>query len=540
MKIDLFNIDDFVRINKCPQISNPIFFNFDKTPTSDGLMSYELFGVSDDKRKNIFGYIDLKGNYIHPLIFNMMNKRMGSLRDLLAGNKYAIIMDKKITFVPEDYEGAETGLDFVYDNFEKINWLDEIEEEELDSIDKKTRLKFLRNIKKEEFFVTKWLVIPPFYRGESSENRNLGEDINKYYQELIMRTNSMSAGFGISMFGNETKYKIQNILIELFAESTRPIKGKGSLLRKHLLGKTIDYTSSNVITSPPISNSSSVENMPVKFGYGAFPIATVISLFHPFFVTYLSEFLSKVVKDFALYSLQSKIKKFDLNQFNSDKAEKLIKEFIKSDEEKFKPYMVEFTGNDDKKYEVTIEVTEYRSKSDLNAKKGIKRKMTLADIFYLIANQVIQDKHVYVTRYPAINFQNIYPSKIKLLTTNKTRDDYYLELEGKSFNDIFNAGKPYTDYPYIKFEDDPAKSPSTHYKFLNVFMPGNVYLKALGGDYDGDMLYMRGVFTKEANAEAEKLIYAKSNILTVNGSSSRGISKIGKDAVMALYELTKG
>jgi hypothetical protein len=51
---------------------------------------------------------------------------------------------------------------------------------------------------------------------------------------------------------------------------------------------------------------------------------------------------------------------------------------------------------------------------------------------------------------------------------------------------------------------------------------------------------MRGVFTKEANAEAEKLIYAKSNILTVNGSSSRGISKIGKDAVMALYELTKG
>jgi hypothetical protein len=74
---------------------------------------------------------------------------------------------------------------------------------------------------------------------------------------------------------------------------------------------------------------------------------------------------------------------------------------------------------------------------------------------------------------------------------------------------------------------------------MNVFIPGNIYLKAMGGDYDGDMLYMRGVFTKEANAEADKLIYSKSNMLTANGSSSRGLVKIGKDAVMAAYELTK-
>ena len=162
MKIDIFNIDEFVKVNKCPQIKNPVFFNFDKTPSADGLFSYELFGISDIKRKNIFGYIDLKGYYIHPLIFNMMNKRMGSMKDLIAGKKFAIIQDKKIVIVPEDYDGAETGIDFLYKNFERINWIDEVEEAEIDSIDKQTRLKFLKSVKKEEFFVSKWLVIPPY------------------------------------------------------------------------------------------------------------------------------------------------------------------------------------------------------------------------------------------------------------------------------------------------------------------------------------------------------------------------------------------
>ena len=50
---------------------------------------------------------------------------------------------------------------------------------------------------------------------------------------------------------------------------------------------------------------------------------------------------------------------------------------------------------------------------------------------------------------------------------------------------------------------------------------------------------MRAVFTQEANDEAEKLIYAKTNMLNATGAVSRGLSKIGKDCVMGLYEMTK-
>ena len=53
------------------------------------------------------------------------------------------------------------------------------------------------------------------------------------------------------------------------------------------------------------------------------------------------------------------------------------------------------------------------------------------------------------------------------------------------------------------------------------------------------MLYMRALFTQEANDEAERLIWAKTNMLNPDGSTSRGLSKIDKECTMGLYELTK-
>ena len=38
MQLDIFNIDDFVKANKCPQVTNPIFFNFDGVPSVDSVM----------------------------------------------------------------------------------------------------------------------------------------------------------------------------------------------------------------------------------------------------------------------------------------------------------------------------------------------------------------------------------------------------------------------------------------------------------------------------------------------------------------------
>lgn len=208
MKLDIFNIDDFIEANHCKEVTNPVYFSFDGNYTPDGIFSYDIFGYSDEDRKNIFGYIDLRGHYIHPLIYLTMNSKMGSLGKVLNGEKYAVIADKKIKIVPDDFDGAETGIDFIYDHFNEINWIDALEENDIDSVDKKTRLKFLKSLKKDEFFVSKWLVLPPFYRAESSTNRSMGDNINKLYKELISKCKGMKLGFSFDIFSAETKLRI--------------------------------------------------------------------------------------------------------------------------------------------------------------------------------------------------------------------------------------------------------------------------------------------------------------------------------------------
>jgi hypothetical protein len=60
------------------------------------------------------------------------------------------------------------------------------------------------------------------------------------------------------------------------------------------------------------------------------------------------------------------------------------------------------------------------------ADRGFVHEMTLTDLLYIVAVEVLekQNMHVYVTRYPVDNYQNIYPSKIKIKTTSRTRDIY--------------------------------------------------------------------------------------------------------------------
>ena len=64
----------------------------------------------------------------------------------------------------------------------------------------------------------------------------------------------------------------------------------------------------------------------------------------------------------------------------------------------------------------------------------------------------------------------------------------------------------------------------------------NVYLAAIGGDYDGDQVTVKSVFSQEANIEAEKKLLAASNILSVNGNNIR---KTTNEAVQTLYMMTR-
>ena len=298
MKLDMFDVDKFVELNHCRQVTSPVLFGANKMPNPEGLLSYEIFGYSEDERKNRFGYIDLKDHYIHPIVYAMLSARMGSIKYILSGAKKCIISDGKITIVPDDTPGAGNGLQFIYDNFDKINWINELEENEIASIDRKTRLKFLKTLKKEEFFITKWLVLPAHYREEAADATTMGDVINQLYKNLISATHSMKSGFTFDIFGNTTKMRVQELLLQIYQTTMTPVSGKSidiktgevkgvsknSILLRNVLGKTIDHGANTVIVAPLISDAATIHDIPVPFGSSLLPLPTCIALFNPFFI----------------------------------------------------------------------------------------------------------------------------------------------------------------------------------------------------------------------------------------------------------------
>ena len=45
LKLDILDVDKFIKINDCKAITNPIFYSRDNIPTDDGLLSNKIFGI---------------------------------------------------------------------------------------------------------------------------------------------------------------------------------------------------------------------------------------------------------------------------------------------------------------------------------------------------------------------------------------------------------------------------------------------------------------------------------------------------------------
>jgi len=56
------------------------------------------------------------------------------------------------------------------------------------------------------------------------------------------------------------------------------------------------------------------------------------------------------------------------------------------------------------------------------------------------------------------------------------------------------------------------------------------------GDYDGDTVSLRAVFTQEANMEADRYIKSKAHVLDQSGSNAR---TLGNEAIQALFGFTR-
>ena len=72
--------------------------------------------------------------------------------------------------------------------------------------------------------------------------------------------------------------------------------------------------------------------------------------------------------------------------------------------------------------------------------------------------------------------------------------------------------------------------------FSDTLNMSNCYLKGMGADFDGDSICSKGIYTEEANLEAEAFMNSKANFINFSCKPSK---TPGDDVYQSIYALTK-
>ena len=526
----LLDIEDFIKKNDVKEISNPIFFNQNKLPTSDGLLSNEIFGITKEERANRFGYIDLHGTFLHPLVYKVWSALDKNVKSIVHGIDNFVI-DSNGQF-KQDPNG-KTGIKFLKDNINKIKI------RSTDSTKRDRVIEFL-NISKPLMFITKYPVIPAFYRDVNTEGGKVGVgDINKYYNGIIIASKALAEAqdYGLSL-SNSQAGRMQEMLLQVynyFGAGNPDAKGSGvgmpskfGIIRRANLSKTTDYSSRLVITSPELKVEK-LDDIEADMDYSVVPLASLSINFLPYMIFWLRSFFENEFSTRTTYTVHmkdGKTKEIPIQDyqiaFSDERIKDEINRFAHGYSNRFIPVRIPTV---DKKLNVYMHFKGKISSSPDDTETGeiINRRLTWCDLLFMAASEVTADKHILITRYPIDSFYNQFPTKVKVQSTIDT-EPMLVNSGGMS--------KFYKKYPKIR-EEDIEKDTSN--KFIDSLNLCNGYLDSIGGDYDGDQVSVKGIYSAEANAELDQQMNSKIHYIGLDGIS---VMDVGKEAKQSLYCLT--
>ena len=526
----LLDIEDFIKKNDVKEISNPIFFNQNKLPTSDGLLSNEIFGITKEERANRFGYIDLHGTFLHPLVYKVWSALDKNVKSIVHGIDNFVI-DSNGQF-KQDPNG-KTGIKFLKDNINKIKI------RSTDSTKRDRVIEFL-NISKPLMFITKYPVIPAFYRDVNTEGGKVGVgDINKYYNSIIIASKALAEAqdYGLSI-SNSQAGRMQEMLLQVynyFGAGNPDAKGSGvgmpskfGIIRRANLSKTTDYSSRLVITSPELKVEK-LDDIEADMDYSVVPLASLSINFLPYMIFWLRGFFENEFSTRTTYTVHmkdGKVKEIPIQDyqiaFSDERIKDEINRFAHGYSNRFIPVKVPTL---DKKLNIYMHFKGRASTSPDDTEQGeiINRRLTWCDLLFMAASEVTADKHILITRYPIDSFYNQFPTKVKVQSTIETEPMTVVSAGMKKF---------YKKYPKIR-EEDIEKDTSN--KFIDSLNMCNGYLDSIGGDYDGDQVSVKGIYSAEANAELDQQMNSKIHYIGLDGIS---VMDVGKEAKQSLYCLT--
>lgn len=529
-KMEQLDQEKFVKVNELVPVTNPVMFNSINGNTSDGLLSNEIFGITQTERAGIFSYIDLDEEFIQPYYYKIWLKIDRNLRGCIYETQNFKI-DNDGYLVQDD--NGETGIKFLKKNLERLKFKKTAKDELLKALmDGKNNGKL---------FTKKMVITPPYYRDvdTGSDGRVGVGEINKLYVNLLNAVKSLKSSndYGLDMAGG-IRGRIQDIMLEIYnwytiGESIVGGEHTGSgifkkfgIQRRSVMAKTTDYSARLVLSSAKI-NENSIEDLMVDMDYSAIPLSACCVIAYPFIIYELRQYFNNEFGGRLTYSAIDKgeLKQYTLDNpqiaFSDDRFDKELNEYIHGYSNRIKA--IEVPNIEGKKIYMKFKgynITEEEYKNGKRESAAIlDRDMTWLDLFYMCAVAATEDKTVMITRYPMDSYFNQLYTRIRVSSI--------IETEPMVIN-----GKFYKWYPKIR-QTDIGRDTSN--MFIDTCQMANPYCGIMGADFDGDTVTVKMAYTIETNKELQNYLDSKAQFITLSGTNGR---KAEKEAIQALYNLT--
>lgn len=410
-QIDPLDPMKLVKVNNLQEVTNPIAFARNNVPTSDGLISNEIFGITKFDRANTYAYINLGEWFMHPLHYRIWSKMDSNIRAIVHETEtFKINSNGELVKDPE----GDTGINWLMKNIDKIKL------KSTESRKRDTNIKFLEN-NKDTMFINNFIIIPAYYRdaNTSSTGKPGLNEINKLYQSLIMYVRSLkeNVSYGFTLSG-PTKGRIQEQLLTIYEwfsgsnsydfSNAIGIPGKFGIMNRSNLNKTTDYGARLVLSAPELKVEK-MEDLLVDLDHSAVPLAAVCTAFMPYIQFYIRTFFENEfsgVNRYPVVNKKGEVEYVEIDDyqiyFSDDEIKKELELFQHGYADRFRPIKIPNSKYDNvymhfKGYNVRSEEFSINNPGQMNI---VERPLTWLDIIYQAAVEIVQDKHILITRYP--------------------------------------------------------------------------------------------------------------------------------------------
>ena len=542
LKLEPLNVANFIKVNELKEISDPIFFSRNNVPTEKGLLSNEIFGITKDDRTTIFAYINLAGEtFMHPLGYKIWCKLDSNVK-MCMYEADTFTYDKESGKLKPDPDG-ENGIKYLQKIIKEVNF------KKTASKKRNVKIDFLENYR-DKLFMKDFVVIPAGYRDINTDSdRRVGVgEINKLYNAIIRDARALkeSDDYGLSLNGS-LRGRIQDTIVAIYDwfvfgryqgvdAQASGLSRKLGLIRRAGMKKSFDWGSRLVICTQNLRKEN-MEDIEIDLDTIGLPLAAICANFFPYMLYWVRKWFENRFSDVGGIQVYHKQKTVGIETivdwqsvYSDERIKKELDRFMHGMSNRFIPIpvpvslkrgdnvgLLQFVGRNVPSKQVADEIIE--GKIDRNRYPIMDRPLTWCDLFYQAAVDVTRDKMTLITRFPMDSYWNQFPAKIKIIST--------IETEPMIINDTF-----YKEYPKIRKEDLNTNSSN---KFVDVALPNNVRLDSIGGDYDGDTVSSKALYSIEANEELYKAVNSKKHYISLGAQNAMQTTKEG---IEALYGLT--